>query len=344
MSTGENSPLSSDLGNINTMARQPFARLAAWGAASAVLAMLLAAPLVGSNYHLHALILSMIFLYPALGLNLILGYTGMLSFAQAAFFGIGAYTSALFAIHFQTPFLLNFFLAGIVSALIALPLAIPALRLRNQSFVMCTLGFVVLAETISKNWVSLTRGDLGLSQVPPPSIAFMGHSIQIANTADFYLMALVFACVGVAAFYFLVTSPAGRVMIAIRDNETLAESVGTNVWRYKMVIFSLSAAFAGLGGSLYAHYMTVVSPLMFQFYYTNTILIAVLGGGPGTILGTVFGSFLFVAVSEALRITPEYRMVIFGLMLLLLVFVFPKGLLPTAIDAVRRRLLSRRVD
>lgn len=344
MRTAEKCRLPSDRGNVDAAARPSRARLAAWSSGSLVLALLLAAPLVGSNYHLHALILSMIFLYPALGLNLILGYTGMLSFAQAAFFGIGAYTSALLAIHFETPFLLNFFLAGGFAALIALPLAIPALRLRNQSFVMCTLGFVVLAETVAKNWVSLTRGDLGLSKVPPPSISFMGHGVQIASISDYYLMALGFACVGIVVFYFLVTSPAGRVMIAIRDNETLAEAVGTNVWRYKMVVFSLSAGFAGLGGSLYAHYMTVVSPLIFQFYYTNTILIAVLGGGPGTILGTIFGSFLFVAVSEALRITPEYRMVIFGFLLLLLVFVFPRGLLPTVVDSVRRRLSRRGSD
>jgi len=307
------------------------------GAAGAVtLGALLIAPLVGNNYHLHALILSMVFLYPALGLNLILGYTGLLSFAQAAFFGVGAYTSALLAIHFSTPFAVNFLAAGIVSALIALPLGVPALRLRSQSFVMCTLGFVVLAETISKNWVELTRGDLGLSGVPRPVLGLFGHGIQVTSTTDYYFLLLALAIAGVAVFYWLVSSPAGRCMIAIRDNEILAESVGTHVWRYKLVVFSLSAAFAGFGGSLYAHYMTVVSPLIFQFYYSNTILIAVLGGGPGTISGAIFGSFLLVALSEALRITPELRMVIYGFLLLLLVFVFPRGLLPTLIDFCRR--------
>src|SRR5258708_5777801 len=220
----------------------------------AILIALLGAPLVLDNYYLHAVIISMIFLLPAHGLNLIVGYMGMLSLAQGAFFGIGSYVSALAAMHFGTPFYVNFILAGLVTGLIALPLGIPALRLRTYSFVMCTLGLVVIGEAVAKNWVGLTRGDMGLSGVPQPVLGF--------------------------------------------------------------------------GASLYAHYLTTVSPLTFQMFYSTTILIIVLGGGAGSIRGVVVGSIVFVAVSEALRISPEYRMVMYGLMLLLLVFWLPNGLTP----------------
>lgn len=293
-----------------------------------MLAALALAPRFLDSYYLHSLIIAMIFLLPAHGLNLILGYAGLLSLAQGAFFGIGAYASALLSIHFGTPFYLNFIAAGAIAALIALPLGIPALRLRTISFVMCTLGFVVIAQTVAKNWIDLTRGDMGLSGVPRPKFEFGGTVLTVSSIPDYYYLILVIAILATLGFYVLVKSPAGRCMVAIRDNETLAESLGVSTWSYKLIVFMLSAAFAGVGGSLYAHYLTVVSPLVFQMYYSSTILIIVLGGGLGTLPGAVIGSFLFVALSEALRIAPELRMIIYGFVLLALIFVFPRGVAP----------------
>ena len=310
--------------------RLPAARLATvnWSACALGLVALLAAPLFMGDYYLHAMVLAMIFLLPALGLNLILGYTGMLSLAQGVFFGIGAYVSALMSIHFGTSFIVNLLVAGLAAGLIALPLGIPALRLRDTSFVMCTLGLVVIAQMVSKNWVDLTRGDMGLSGVPRPRIGFGDWAFTVIKAPEYFYLALVIAALAVLGFVALIRSPAGRCMVAIRDNERLAESLGVPTWTYKLLVFMLSAVFAGLGGSLYAHFSTVVSPLVFQAYYSNTILIIVLGGGVGKIPGAVIGSFVFVAVSEALRITPELRMVIYGIVLLGLVFVFPQGLAP----------------
>lgn len=299
-----------------------------WGSAGAVLALLALAPLALDSYYLHALIIAMIFLLPAHGLNLILGYTGMLSLAQGVFFGLGAYTSALLSMHFGTSFVFNLFAAAAVAALIALPLGIPALRLRATSFVMCTLGFVVIAQMVAKNWVELTRGDMGLSGIARPKLGFGDAVITVTQIPQYFYLVLVVALLATLAFIALIRSPAGRCMVAIRDNETLAESLGIPTWSYKLIVFMLSAAFAGLGGSLYAHYETVVSPLVFQMYYSNTILIIVLGGGLGRVPGAIIGSFLFVAVTEALRITPELRMIIYGFVLLVLVFVFPHGLAP----------------
>jgi len=294
-----------------------------WGMAGLAVAALAAAPLFFDNYYLHALIIAMIFLLPAHGLNLILGYTGMLSLAQGVFFGLGAYASALLSMHFGTPFVLNLFAAAAITALIALPLG-----MRSTSFVMCTLGLVVIAQMVAKNWVDLTRGDMGLSGIARPKIGLGDSVLTISQIPQYFYLILAVAVVATLAFLALIRSPAGRAMVAIRDNETLAESLGVPTWTYKLLVFMISAAFAGLGGSLYAHYETVVSPLVFQMYYSNTILIIVLGGGVGRVPGAIIGSFLFVAVTEALRIAPELRMIIYGFVLLALVFLFPQGVAP----------------
>ncbi len=303
--------------------------------------LVLFAPAFVGSYSLHAVVIAMIFLLPALGLNLLVGYTGLLSLAQGAFFGVGAYASALLSIHFNTPFYVNVVSAGLISGALALPLGIPALRLRATSFVMCTLGFIVIGQAISKNWISLTRGDMGLSSVPKPYFALGPWSFSVVSTAAYYYLALAVAGLAILAFYLIVRSPAGRNMIAIRENETLAEAVGIPTWTYKLIVFVLSAIFAGVGGSLYVHYLTVVSPLTFQMYYTTTILIIVLGGGVGTISGVVFGSILFVALSEFLRVAPEIRMIAYGICLLLIVFKFPKGFAPV-IDKVWSALGGQR--
>lgn len=293
-----------------------------------LLVIALTAPFIGSRYVTHSLIIALIFMLPAHGLNLLVGYTGLLSLAQAAFFGIGAYTAGLLAVTYGTPFYVNVVAAGLVAGAIALPLGIPALRLRSTSFVMCTLGFVIIGQAIAKNWISVTRGDMGLSSIPKPHFALGPLSFTVSGTMGFYYLALAIGALATLAVWAIVRSPAGRNMIAIRENETLAESVGIPTWRYKLIVFMISAVFAGVGGSVYAHYLTVVSPLTFQMYYSTTMLIIVLGGGAGTISGVVFGSLLFVGLTEALRITPELRMIAYGLCLLALVFWFKKGFSP----------------
>ncbi|ANK85621.1 MULTISPECIES: branched-chain amino acid ABC transporter permease [unclassified Rhizobium] len=296
--------------------------------AALLIVLAVAAPFIGSRYVTHALIIALIFMLPAHGLNLLVGYTGLLSLAQAAFFGIGAYASGLLAVHYGTPFYVNLVAAAAIAGALALPLGIPALRLRATSFVMCTLGFVIIGQAIAKNWISLTRGDMGLSSIPKPHFALGPWSFTVSGTTNFYYLTLAVAALAALAVWAVVRSPAGRNMIAIRENETLAESVGIPTWRYKLIVFMISAAFAGAGGSLYAHYLTVVSPLTFQMYYSTTVLIIVLGGGAGTISGTIIGSLLFVGLTEALRVAPELRMIVYGLCLLVLVFWFRKGFAP----------------
>lgn len=311
-----------------------------WPLGLALLAVACAIPFFVGNYVLHAFVIAFIFLLPAQGLNLLVGYTGLLSLAQAAFFGIGAYAAGLMATHLNTPFYVTFVVSGLAAGAFALPLAVPALRLRATSFVMCTLGFVIIGQAIAKNWISVTRGDMGLSGIPRLHFGWAANSLVVSGPMKYYYLTLAIAVLSTLAMVLVVRSAAGRNMIAIRENETLAESVGVPVWRYKLVVFVISAVFAGLGGALYAHYLSVVSPLTFQLSYSTMILIIVLAGGPGTISGPILGSLLFVGLTEALRVTPELRMIAYGCCLVALVFFFPKGFTPL-IERVSARLEGR---
>lgn len=313
---------------LSTTACEPAVRKLRLPIMIALVVVALGAPMVLGTYAVHAMVIALIFLLPAHGLNLLVGYTGMLSLAQAAFFGLGAYTSALMSIHFGTSFPVNMLGATVLACLVAVPLGIPALRLRDTSFVMCTLGFVIISQAISKNWISVTRGDMGINNIDKPTLSLAGYSWTANNPVDTYYLALGVAALATWIFWLVVRSPAGRNLIAIRENETLAESLGIPTWNYRLAAFVIAAGFGGAGGSLYVHYISVASPLMFQTLYTTTMLIIVLGGGAGSITGVIFGSFLFVALSEGLRIAPELRMIAYGLSLLILVFRFPQGFAP----------------
>jgi branched-chain amino acid transport system permease protein len=288
---------------------------------------------VASDYVLHVAVLSFIYLLPALGLNLIYGYAGLLSLAEGAFFGIGAYASALLALRLGWPFWAALPAAGAICALLAVPMAVPALRLRSYSFVMVTLGFLVISESVAKNWIGLTRGDMGLIDIPRPRLA----GAALSSVAGFYYLTLVVAVVAALGFRAIVASAAGRALIALRDDETLAEAYGLDTWRFKLAAFVLGALFAGLGGSLYAHYTTVLDPLVFDVFHTLTLITIVFGGGAGTLGGVLLGTVVFLFVPEALRVTPQWRLVVYGVLLVVFVFRLPRGLGPALSGLVRGR-------
>ena len=280
---------------------------------------------------LHVAVLSFIYLLPALGLNLVYGYAGLLSLATGAFFGIGAYASALLAMRLGWPFWLAFPAAGVVCAVLAVPMAVPALRLRSYSFVMVTLGFLVISESVAKNWVGLTRGDMGLIDIPRPRLG----GLALTSVTQHYYLTLAAAVAAALAVRAVVRSPAGRALVALRDDETLAAAYGLDTWRFKLAAFVLGALLAGLGGSLYAHYTTVLDPLVFDVFHTLTLMTIVFGGGAGTLGGVLLGTVVFLFVPEALRVTPQWRMVVYGLLLVVFVFRLPGGLGP----ALARRLV-----
>ena len=223
----------------------------------AVIAAAIVFPLfVTVNYFIHLAILAMIFMIVAQGANVIQGYTGYVSIAQGAFMGIGAYASALLSMRAGFPVWLSMLVAPVITAVAAAIAGYPSLRVKGHYFAIVTLAMNMVVFTVLVNWISLTKGEPGLPSIPSPEAINLGF-IEIAfekRRAYYYLAlaALVLVMWIVAA---VVRSRVGRVLLAIRQNETFAEAAGIACWKYKLFAFIFSASLAGFGGAIYAHYM-----------------------------------------------------------------------------------------
>jgi branched-chain amino acid transport system permease protein len=294
----------------------------------ALAVLTLTAPFWLSNpYYLHVLIMAGIFAVLALSLNLLLGYTGQLSLGHAAFFGIGAYASALLTLKLERSVWEGMALAIILSGVAGWGIGRLALKLRGAYFVLVTISFAGVISLVSVNWMELTNGPLGLPGVPAPELGPWSFRTKSA----YYYLVLVAVALSYLVCHRLVASRIGRAFVALRENEALAESVGIDVTRYLVLAAVVSAAMAGLAGSLYAHYTRFVSPEVFLFTYTVTMVIMVVAGGKGTLAGPVVGALLFTALPEALReVTSwQWQMLAYGAILVLLVFFLPRGIVPT---------------
>jgi branched-chain amino acid transport system permease protein len=279
-----------------------------------------------SPYHVHVAIMAGIFGVLSMSLNLLLGYTGQLSLGHAAFFGIGAYTSALLTLRLERSFWPALAAAVVLAGAAGWLIGRLALKLRGAYFVLVTISFAGVISLVSVNWIELTNGPLGLPGVPAPEL---GPWSFRTKTAYYYL---VLAAVGLSYLVCrrLVRSRIGRALVALRENEPLAESVGVDVTHYLVLAAVVSAAMAGLGGSLYAHYTRFVSPEVFLFTYTVTMVIMVVAGGKGTLAGPLVGALLFTVLPEALRAAAswQWQMLAYGVLLVLLVFFLPRGIVP----------------
>jgi len=281
---------------------------------------------VPNPYHLHVLIMAGIFAILALSLNLLLGYTGQLSLGHAAFFGIGAYTSALLTLRLDWSFWLGLPAAAALAGLAGWSIGRLALKLRGAYFVLVTISFAGVISLVSINWMDLTNGPLGLPGVPAPELG----PLSLRTKSAYYYLVLLGAGLAYAVCRRLVHSRVGRAFVALRENEPLAESVGIDGTRYLVLAAVVSAALAGVAGSLYAHYTRFVSPEVFLFSYTVTMVIMVVGGGKGTLAGPVVGALLFTILPEALReaVAWQWQMLAYGVLLVLLVYFLPRGIVP----------------
>jgi len=288
---------------------------------------LLALPLwLPSPYHLHVLIMAGIFAILALSLNLLLGYAGLLSLGHAAFFGIGAYASALLALRLAWPFAAGFVAAVAVAGGSGYLTGRLAIRLRGAYFVLVTLSFAGVVSLVSVNWLALTNGPLGLPGVPAAEL--LGFAFTTKRSAYYLVLAVAAGAYLLCAR--LVRSRIGRALIALRENEALAASVGVDGTRYLVLATALSAALAGAAGSLYAHYTRFVSPEVFLFSYTLTMVVMVVAGGKGTLAGPVVGAVVFTVLPEVLRelVAWRWQMLLYGAFLLLTVSLLPQGVVP----------------
>ena len=287
--------------------------------ALAVLAMPLALP---GAYHRHLLVLAGLFVLMALGFDLVLGYLGELSLGHAAFFGVGAYTTALLTRNFATPFPLDLVLAGFVTGVAGFLIGVPSLRLTGPYFAIVTFGFAEILRLVALNWVSVTRGPMGLPDIPHPQL---GGFIINTELRYYYLIAIL---VGLAVLVTrrLLDSTVGHAFLAIRENEELAASAGIPTFRVKLVAFCIGMVFTGVAGSVYARYVHFVDPTALSFHYTVTVVSMVIVGGQGSIAGTALGAVLFTLLPEYLRIADSARLLIFGALLMAAVVFLPEGL------------------
>lgn len=281
-------------------------------------------------YLSHILILINIYIIIAISLNLIAGYTGILSIAHAAFYGVGAYVASLLAVSFGTPFLLNLIAAIAVAGGVAALVAFPSLRIHDDYLVIATFGFQMILFSIFNNWVSLTRGPLGIPGIPQPEI----FGIIISSHIAFLILAGLLAAV---VYFFarrLVNSPFGRVLKAIRDDEIFAQALGKNVTRYKIMIFVIGGALAAISGALYAHYVTFIDPTSFTILESVFMISIVIVGGAGSLKGSVTGAVVLIVLPEVLRfvgmpnaIAANMRQIIYGALLVIMMMFRPKGLM-----------------
>ena len=300
---------------------------------------------MGNQYVLHVLVVTGIFIIAAMSLNLLLGYAGQLSLGHVAFFGIGAYASALVSLGFSVHLTPGTVLAmgpkpvwcGILAAVFAAGacgwfIGRLSFKVRGAYFVIVTISFAEVVRLVALNWVELTQGPMALNNIPPLTLWLPGFGEHVfwKKPANYWLV-LSTAVVAYVIVRRLVRSRAGRAMVALRENEPLATSVGIDVTRYLVLATVVSAAMAGAAGALYAHYIRIVDPNVFLFIYTVTMVIMVVTGGKGTLAGPVVGGLIFGLLPETLRafaIPPEVQWIVYGVLMVLVVFFLPEGIVP----------------
>jgi branched-chain amino acid transport system permease protein len=267
------------------------------------------------EYSLHIAILTGIYTILAVSLNLIAGYAGMLSIAHAAFYGVGAYVTALMALKLHTGFWLNILCSVLFTGMLGGLISLPALRIRDDYLAVATFGFQVIAFSIFNNWTEVTGGSQGLPGIPPPIL--LGQ--EITSKDRFLLLTLICSAVVVAIAYRITHSPFGRVLQAIREDEVFALSLGKPVTTYKMLVFSIGASMAAIAGCLYAYYVRYIDPTSFTVTESIFIISIVTIGGFGNIWGSIFGALILVVFPELLRfvglpiaIAANIRQILYG--------------------------------
>lgn len=281
---------------------------------------------------LHLWIMILIYIIFAMSLNLEVGYTGLFNFGHVAFFGIGAYTSALLTLH-QVPFELALVAALIAAGLSGFLLSIPSLRLRGDYFGIATLGFGEIIRMVFQNEVWLTKGPMGLPGIPKPIL----FSFRFATLPQYLLLTLGFTILTFLVLRFITQSPMGRVFKAIREDEVATVALGKNVFHFRIKSFVIGSVFAGLAGTLWGHYTTFISPGDFTLLETILVLLIVVLGGKGTEWGPICGAIVLIFFQESLRflrvpaewtrhLAPLQQM-IFGSLLIFLMIYRPDGLI-----------------
>ncbi len=300
--------------------------------ALALLALLLV-PGFLKNYGIHLFTTWLVFIIATMGLNLTVGYAGQKSLGHAAFFGLGAYTVAIF-LKMGISFWLGLPVAALLCFVVGLILGFPALRVQTIYLAFATLGFNTALWLVMRNEEWLTGGTFGINNIARPSLG----SLSLEGNLAYYYLVLVFTVVLAALLWALLRSPWGKAFTALRDNPIRAESLGIDTRGYTLMSFAIGAAFAGVAGGLYASQVGFIDPALFTVGQSIMMYLMVVVGGPGYFFGPVLGSLVGVILPEWLRFAQAWYLLVFGGAIVLLMVWLPDGLL-----SLPERLRSRRL-
>ncbi|MGG2197951.1 ABC transporter permease subunit [Paenibacillus validus] len=294
-------------------------------------ALLAVAPLFLSSYYVNLLYMVGVFAIISIGMNIIVGYSGIVSIGHAGLMAAGAYSAAFFNTHFGTPFWITAMIGIVVSLILGSILAIPTIRAGGVYLSMITIAFGVIIDEILIRWESFSGGPLGISGIAKPAIG----AYQFGLTQVYYLV-LIVAVVAMVLVYNFRRSVWGRSLLAIKQNVIAAESLGIKPFYYQYVGFAISAVFAGLAGAIYAHANSFISPDIFGFHTSIQLVLIIILGGAGTVWGPVLGSFIIVLLPEVLNF-DHLRLAVYGLLMFVVLYFLPKGISGTIIDYLEKK-------
>lgn len=302
-------------------------------------------PFLGSRFYTFVATDIVILALFAMSLNLLLGYTGLVSFGHAAYFGIGAYTCALLMKSLGAPFLPSLLAGGLMAAGFALVFGFFCVRLTKIYFAMLTLAFAQIVWAICFKWNDVTGGEQGLPSVPYPDLAWMGslpilENFRIGDLFYFVVVGIVLLCFAVLRR--IVDSPFGRILTVTRDNPERAQFIGVNVRLYQLAAFVVAGFFAGISGALFGIFNRGVFPDFAFWTKSAEPLIMTILGGMGSFWGPAVGAFALVVLNQQITSYTEYWPFVMGVILILLLFVFPGGIVGTVETALGRALSGSR--
>ncbi len=311
---------------------QPLTRTSRYVLSGLLIAALLFPYTVNDQFIVRLAIQSGIFILLASAHNILMK-VGLLSLGPVAFYGLGAYVSAILTTRYDVPFSVAFLAAGLAATAAGWVIGRLTLRLRAAYFVLVTLGFAECFRLVALNWIDVTNGPMGITAVPPPARWFVGY-------VPYFYFILLLVVLTLFGLYRMEHSTIGRAMQAIRQNELLAGSVGISGFRYMMLAALLASFIMGLAGSFYAHFFQFLGPEILAFDLTIAIVVMVVAGGRATLMGPVLGAIVFTVLPEVLRVVQVWRMAIFGLLLMLMMLFMPDGIWP-ALQLLAQRCFER---
>jgi branched-chain amino acid transport system permease protein len=290
--------------------------------------------LAGNDYHLTVMSTAYIFAIATVGLNLITGYTGQYNLAHSGFMAVGAYTVGILTVDYHMPFWGAFALSGIVTAAVGFFIGVVSLRLKGHFFSIFTMCVGYIMFLLIEKWEGLTHGTVGIIGIPVPTAI---GPISFDSPRSLYYMVFFFLVVGMWVMHRIVNSLLGRTFMAIRNGDELAESLGINLMRNKVLAFMLSVAYAGFAGGLYSGFVRFLGPDLAVIENTFSMTMYMLVGGLGTLVGPLLGAIAIPWLTQYLQFLQELRYLVFGPILVLLVIFMPHGIVGTYLGWRARR-------